>query len=189
MSGYSFIQRVSQLTTLSPEAQGWLGDHLQTFRFKKNELLLPEHRVCHYLYFICKGVVGGCYQVKEKEVCNWLAAEGNFATSYYSFIKRQPSFEIIECYEDCTVEAISYSDLQTMYTQFPESERAGRLILEEYYALLEERLHSIQFNTAAERYAGFAERRPDLVYRAPLGKIATYLGMKAETLSRIRANK
>jgi len=72
---------------------------------------------------------------------------------------------------------------------FPETERAGRLILEEYYARLEERLISIQFKSAKERYLTLLKNRPEIIQRAPLGRIASYLGMKQETLSRIRAEK
>ena len=188
MTSHSLISKVGELTPLSNEAIHWLSLNKETFVFKKNEILLSEKRLCNYLYFVCKGVLGGFYHNQQKEVCNWLAAEGDFATSYYSFITRQASYETIECYENAVVEAISHQHLMKMYQLFPETERAGRLILEDYYARLEERLMAIQFKTAQQRYLQFVEKRSDLAYRAPLGRIATYLGMKPETLSRIRAS-
>ena len=87
------------------------------------------------------------------------------------------------------MQAISYEKINTLYKLFPESERAGRLILEDYYSRLEERLISIQFKSAKERYDTLFEKRSEIIKRAPLGRIATYLGMKQETLSRIRAGK
>jgi hypothetical protein len=88
-----------------------------------------------------------------------------------------------------SAEALSYEHISAMYTLYPETERAGRLLLENYYLRLEERLMWIQFRTARERYDNLLLKRPEIVQRAPLGKVASYLGMKQETLSRIRAGK
>lgn len=181
------IKKLQDLSPLSAEALQWISSNLEEFTFKKNHIWLPEGKTCNYLYYINKGIAGGFYRMQEQEVCNWIALENDFATSYYSFISRQASYEIIECYEDTQVQAISSAKLNEMYRLFPETERAGRLILEEYYSRLEERLISIQFKSAKERYNQLLKNRPGIIQRAPLGRIATYLGMKQETLSRIRA--
>lgn len=183
------VSKILELTSLSDEAQQWLDAHLEVLSFKKNEVILQEGKVCNYLYFVNSGVIGGHYFSGENEVCNWIATEGDLATSYYSFISRTPSYEIIECFEACTLQAISESNVQRLYNLFPESERAGRLILEEYYSRLEERLIGIQFKSAKERYEALLDKRPEIVLRAPLGRVASYLGIKQETLSRIRAGK
>lgn len=183
------VSKILEMTSLSDEAQHWLDKHLEELSFKKNEVILQEGKVCNYLYFVNSGIIGGHYFSGENEVCNWIAAEGDLATSYYSFISRTPSYEILECFEPCVLQAISESNIQKMYSMFPETERAGRLILEEYYSRLEERLIGIQFKSAKERYDALLEKRPEIVLRAPLGRVASYLGIKQETLSRIRATK
>lgn len=183
------LQKINQLSSLSNEALLWLEKHLEEFEFSKNQTILEQHAICNYLYYIKSGIMSGYYHTEEKEVCNWLACENDFATSYYSFISRKPSYEIIECYEDTQVQAISYQHLNKLYELFPETERLGRLILEEYYSRLEERIIGIQFRSAKERYSNFFQKRPQLMNRAPLGRIASYLGMTQETLSRIRAEK
>jgi len=185
----NLVSTIQRLTPLSDEAMEWLSQHIEVFTFKKNEILLQQGKICHYLYFVKKGLLGAYYQLDDHEVCNWISMEGDFATSYYSFITRKPSYEIIECFEACEVEAIHFTTLHEMYSKFPASERTGRLILEDYYARLEERLISLQFKSAKERYAQLLEKRSDIILRAPLGRIASYLGMKQETLSRIRAGK
>lgn len=183
------VSKVLQLSELSPKAIDWFSGKIEVFSIKKNELLLASGKTCNYLYYIKTGIAGGYYTLEHKEVCNWIAAEGDFATSYYSFISRKPSHETIECFEDCLIEAISYAKINELYTLFPESERAGRLILEDYYSRLEERLISLQFISAKERYNLLHSKRPEIIKRAPLGRIASYLGMQQETLSRIRASK
>ena len=63
----------------------------------------------------------------------------------------------------------------------------GRLFTEKYYIRLEERVMSLQFQTAQERYNQIIKTNPRLIQRATLGHIASYLGITQETLSRIRA--
>jgi CRP-like cAMP-binding protein len=89
--------------------------------------------------------------------------------------------------EDCELIQISHYDLQNLYKKFPETERIGRIITENYYLKLEERFLNIQFRTAKERYQNLLTKNPALLQRASLGQIATYLGMSQETLSRTRA--
>ena len=183
------VEKIQNLSALSPGAVDWLKNNIEALSFKKNDLILKEGKVCNYLYYIKSGMAGGYYQTNDQEICNWIAGENDFATSYYSFISREASYESIACFENTEVQAISYEKINTLYKLFPESERAGRLILEDYYSRLEERLISIQFKSAKERYDALFEKRPEIMKRAPLGRIATYLGMKQETLSRIRAGK
>jgi CRP-like cAMP-binding protein len=181
------MTKITTLSPLSTEAVVWLKKQIEHFTFKKNEAIIREGSTCNYLYFINKGLLCGYYITDTKDVCNWIAKELDFATSYYSFISREPSYEYITCLENCTVEAISHQSLHQLYTLFPESERAGRLLLEEYYSRLEERLISMQFKSAKARYEQLFKSRPDIFNRAPLGKVASYLGMSQETLSRLRA--
>jgi CRP-like cAMP-binding protein len=185
----NLISKIQQLTGLSSEAEDWLLNNIKQLTCKKNEIILHEGNICNNLYFVESGLLGGYYIFDNYEICNWISAESDFATSYYSFISRQPSYETIECFENSVIQAISYDCIMDLYKRFPETERAGRLILENYYLRLEERLISIQFKPVRERYDQLGKARPEILKRAPLGRIATYLGMKQETLSRIRAEK
>ncbi|MFN7312975.1 MAG: Crp/Fnr family transcriptional regulator [Bacteroidota bacterium] len=183
------IHHLQQLTTISNGAIDWLKQHTEEFTFKKNEIILPEGKTCNHLYYVVNGLVGSYYVIEDHEVCNWIAMEEDMATCYYSFISREPSYETIVAFEPTTLHAVSYHTIQALYNQFPETERAGRLILENYYSRLEERLISIQFKSAKERYDMLFNKRPEIFNRAPLGRVATYLGMKQETLSRIRSER
>lgn len=185
----SLVNHISKLTPISEYALNWIKQHTEEFIFKKNEIILNEGKVCDHLYYVVNGLVGSYYIIDDQEVCNWIAMEEDMATCYYSFISREPSYETIVAFENCTVQSISYHHIQELYKKFPETEKAGRLILENYYSRLEERLISIQFKTAKERYDVLFNKRPEIFNRAPLGKIATYLGMKQETLSRLRSGK
>ncbi|PBQ34780.1 cyclic nucleotide-binding protein [Sphingobacteriaceae bacterium] len=161
---------------------------MQSRKIKKGEQLLDINQACNYLYFIDKGILRGHYFLETKEITNWFAQENEFATCFYSFIAKKPSVEGIQALENSEITQISYSALQTLYSTFPETERAGRIITETYYLKLEERLLSIQFKSAKERYQNLLETKPSIVKRAAMGQIATYLGISQETLSRMRAD-
>jgi CRP-like cAMP-binding protein len=89
--------------------------------------------------------------------------------------------------EETDLIKIPYASLQGLYKNYPETERVGRILTENYYIKLEERLLNIHFKTAKERYQTLLEKKPSLLQRASLGQIASYLGISQETLSRIRA--
>lgn len=181
-----FLERISQLTSLSEQAYEQANSYLETFNHRKGDVLIAAGRVCNHLYFIRSGIVRGYYHTEKKDITNSIALSGDVITSFYSFITRKASYETLECVEDSEVQAISHNRLHSLYDRFPEIERAGRLILEDYYSRLEERVVSIQFKSAKERYDQLFKTRPALMRHVPLGYIASYLGITQETLSRIR---
>jgi CRP-like cAMP-binding protein len=155
----------------------------------KNTILIKEGERCRNLFFIKKGLLRGFYYDQGKEITHWFTKEEEFGTSFYSFITNEPSSETIETLEDCELVQIAHADLQKLYSDFPETERIGRIITETYYIDLEERFLNIQFKSAKERYQNLIAKNTSLIQRAPLGQIATYLGITQETLSRVRAEK
>ncbi len=181
------IKEISLVTNLSKGAIEFIQKNIEVFSYKKGNTILQDGEVCNYLYFITTGMLRGYYYSEAKEITNWVAIENDFATSFYSFISRKRSYENVEALEESIVEALSYNKLRELYSLFPETEKVGRIILENYYLRLEERVISIQFKSAKERYDSFFENRPEVIRRAPLGCIASYLGITQETLSRIRA--
>lgn len=185
----SIINQIEPIVVLSEQAKGFIKKRIKNFQFKKGEMVLEQNKTCNFLYLVTSGMLRGYYYSNDKEVTNWLAIENEFCTSFYSFLSNAPSYERIEAIENTEVEAIHKDDLELLYKSFPETERVGRVILEQYYMRLEERVVYIQFKSAKERYEHFFTKRTELIKRAPLGCIASYLGITQETLSRIRAEK
>lgn len=185
----SLISKIKSLGQLSFEAENFINSKIKVVTFKKSDEVLLLNNRCEFIYYIVSGMLRGYYFLDSKEVTNWIAAEDEFATSIYSFLSGSASYEHIEALENTKVEAISKTDLDELFLKFPETERAGRLLMENYYLRLEERILFIQFKTAKERYQYFFEKRKEVLKRAPLGCIASYLGITQETLSRIRAEK
>lgn len=181
------LQHLSHILSISKVLENEINSIVKEINVSKNTILVNHKERCRNLFFIQKGLVRGYYYDEGKEITNWFAQEEEFATSFYSFITNEPSTETIEALEDCQLIQISSNDLQELYKKFPETERIGRIITENYYIKLEERFLNIQFRSAKERYQNLLLKNPSLLQRASLGQIATYLGITQETLSRIRA--
>lgn len=182
-----FVTYLSSIVPISEQLKQKIITISKTISVKKGETLINKDERCDSLFFIEKGLLRGYYFEEDKEITNWFASETEFATCFYSFIANKPSFEYVQTLEDCELLELDYSSLQNLYTAFPETERMGRIITENYYIKLEERILNLQFKTAKERYQKFQNSKASLLQRVSLGQVASYLGISQETLSRIRA--
>ncbi len=182
----TLLSLIQQHHRLSAEAATAITAIAERIEANSGDFLIKEGAYCDKLFFIEQGGVRGFRNQEDQEVTFWFAFENSFVTSYYSFYSGKPSFENIQLLENSVLYALKLSDLHKLYDRFQEIERAGRLINEFYYVQLEERMFSMHFKTAKERYEQFIENNPQILQRVPLGMIASYLGITQETLSRIR---
>lgn len=180
------LQHIGHYHSLSEEAQQALQECFEKIVLGKHEFLLREGQVCRHLYFLEKGALRGFYNLEGKEVTHWFAFENDFVASLHSFITGEAAVENIQLIEGCVLWSISKDRLTELFDRFHEIERLVRIIYEKYYIRLEERFVNAQFKTAAERYQELLDQQPHIPERVSLGFIASYLGISAETLSRIR---
>lgn len=175
---------------LLPFTQTELDDilaHFEKESIKKNQILIHEGQISNKLYFVEKGIGRSYYLKKDgKEVTQWFFGEGNFMASADSFFQQTPSFYYLEVIEDSIVYTITKEKLDLLMANYRKMETAVRLLTIEILTKFVLKLNSIQFQTVRERYDYMLNEFPDISYRAPLGQIASYLGMTQETLSRLR---
>ncbi len=179
--------------SIVPLPEPVMQDVLQSFEkisLPKNTQILSQGKTCKYLYFIEKGL-GRSYYINEKgkDVTVWFFSDQNIMVSVESFFQQKSSLYQMELLEDSQLYRISYSDLHKLFDKYHEMERFGRLVAIQLLSNLVEKLNAIQFQTAKQRYQFLIQKYPDIAYRAPLGHIASYLGITQETLSRIRAEQ
>jgi len=182
-----WIDTLNQTLKMSVEAQEALSNAMKSIEIEKDGYLVNEGQICRKLFFIEKGCVRGFYYKDGKEISHWFGFEGDFVTSFNSFIQQKSSFEYLQSIENSTFWSISYSKLYELYDQYPEIERVGRITCEQYYIRLEERYVGSQFQTASDRYGNLVTHNPGILQRVPLGYIASFLGISQETLSRVRS--
>jgi CRP-like cAMP-binding protein len=106
--------------------------------------------------------------------------------NYESFLPQNPSSKIIQALEDSVVYVISYTDLQLLYGNVREGERFGRLAIEAVFIQLLKDISSFYTETPEVRYDRFIKNHADLQQRISQYHIASFVGVKPQSLSRIR---
>lgn len=175
-----------QMVQIDDEAWQSLSEKLVRKTFKKKELLLEEGKVCKEIGFIVKGSFRYYQTLDGEEITTFFSFENNWTSAYSSFLTRQPSNTSIEAMENSEVLIISYDTLQSLYKQYPSIEKFGRLMAEYLVTCLDERLRSMLLKTPEERYLSVLQNNNEYFERVPLHYVASFLGIKAESLSRIR---
>lgn len=159
-------------------------------RLKKRGFILQEGEVCRSYAF----VVEGCLRMYEMDADGvehnlQFAQENEWIVDIGSFHAEKPSSLFIEALEPSTVVCIEHADLLHLYTQHPKFDRNFRVIIEDQFVELQQRLLRRNASSAEQRYAHFVEQHPALAARVPGVHIASYLGVTPEFLSRLRAKK
>jgi CRP-like cAMP-binding protein len=183
------IQNLNFITPLSSRIEDRLNEYLVEEQFPKKHLLVSEGQTARRIYFINRGFARAYFYRDDKEFTGWFMGTGDFMISVYSFFTQKPAVENIELLEDSTLVSLTWAQLQNIYADFPEFNYVGRLITEKYYMMSEERAILHRTLSAAERYKVLLKTYPQVMQKARLGQIASYLDMSQETLSRIRASR
>ncbi len=174
---------------LSQASQKILLEACSILQIKKNDILQPIGHTCKTIYFIKKGIARIYYYKDGVDITECFAAENNIIARVESLFSGKPSRKAIQVLEDSEIVAISAIRLFQLYDAFPQIERLFRKIFESAYVDTVNRIESIQFHTAEERYAALLHDMPEIVKRVSLKYIASYLGITQVSLSRIRAKK
>lgn len=158
-----------------------------TRRFlKKGEFLLKAGQVCQHISFINRGALRVFWEVDGEEITKHFFFEHEYATEYISFLTRQPSTISILVCEDAEFVEIHYDDVQRLYAAYPVWQKYGRLMAEHLFLVLADRSHQLLYSTPEKMYLRLLEEKPHFIERMPQQHIASYLGIKPESLSRIR---
>ena len=160
---------------------------LQSHSLQKGAHFITMGQQCRHIALIEKGYLR-TYHLDESanEVTTEFHQPINFCGSYYSFYTQQPSFEVIEAITDCQLYLISYNALQQLYKESFLINVFGRRILETACVERDLRLKKMMHLSAKEKYDWFLYNYPEVYKIANLGHIASFLGIKPETLSRVR---
>jgi len=173
--------------TLSPVGIQALASILVPIKIAKGELLFNEGQVCNAMYFVDRGMVRQFYYKNGKDVTEHFSYEGRIVFCIESFLKQEPSRLFVETLENSFLYAIPYEDLHVMMSHNSEIQMLYQKILEHALISSQEHADSQRFENAAERYERLLVNKPEIILRAPMLHIASFLQMTPETLSRVRS--
>jgi CRP-like cAMP-binding protein len=160
---------------------------LDIFRsIKKGTTLLKEGQKSKDSYFVLKGCIRTYYVLDSEEKTTAFYTEMEALTPP-CVISKTPSEYYVSCIED-TILTVSNSDMEVeINSKFPKFETICRILSEELLA--KQRIDFDEFKTSSpeQRYLNLIQKRPDLLQRVPQHQLASYLGIKPQSLSRLRA--
>jgi CRP-like cAMP-binding protein len=164
-----------------------LKDKLIRKEHKAKSIIIGEGIIADCVYFIEKGLLRTYYLQDGKEVNTYFACNGQFITSYSSFISQTPSIEYLETIEKSIVHSISFTTMTELYKIASKFEKLGRILAEKNYLCVIDRTRKMQVMTAKQKYLDFIHSYDKrIVQRVPQHQIASYLGIAPESLSRVR---
>ena len=153
---------------------------------KKNDFFINEYEIAHEIAFTSSGYLRVYYSYDGDEITRDITPLHSFVTALPSYISHTPSFEIISAITDCELIIIQKKDLDSLYDTYPNWERFGRLIIEEMFVESQNRIYSFITEPAADRYKKLMKNHPDMIKEVPLKYLADFIGIKLQSLSRLR---
>lgn len=183
----SLKKQILAIASFSEKEIETIDNCFQYENFTAKEFLSEMRKTSSKIFFIVEGLARVYYLKDGKEITTYLSCDDGFIASYSSFINQSVSFENIQCIEDCEVLSITFEKMQFLYNEIPNWERVGRILAEQNYLCMADRVLKLQMIPAKEKYQTFLASAPaKIIQRTPLNYIASFLGITPESLSRIR---
>lgn len=161
-------------------------DHTEIRTFKKGTHLLRPGQIARLSYQNFQGCVREYHIVDGEERTTEFYTEGQSISSTFSSLQDAPVNHYWECVEDCTLSVITSHMEKEMFRRFPRLERMCRVATEIQLGEMRERMSYLIYSTPQERYLQLLNTRPELLDRVPQYQLASFIGVKPESLSRIR---
>lgn len=159
---------------------------LQLKKYSAEDIFLKEGQVSECIGFVSKGIFRMYYRSERKDVNYNFFAEGQFVVDYESYLRNKPTTFVIQALEDSEIYTFSKVHFLNQFQNSHAWERFGRLITEYAFLKSRDRIKEMLFMNAEQRYLKFTDQYKGLYDRLPLYHIASYLGIDAASLSRIR---
>ena len=149
-------------------------------------MILSEGEVCKDLLYVAKGMTRQFYFKNGKELTEHMSVEGGIVMCIESLFKEEPTRLQIEALEPTWVFAMPKARLEEVALHNVNIQILYRKILEESLIVSQVHADLVRFETSQDRYQKMCKIMPQVILRAPLIYIASYLQMTPETLSRVR---
>lgn len=179
------LKYLSKYLPITKELEEAINESSFIKSYQKGTLLLEKGKISNECYFIIKGCIRSFYiKNGEEKTTEFYTEEQAVTPTVYGM--KIPSEYYIECLEN-TIVGVGTPDLEKeIYQKFPQIESLNRALGEVIMAKYQDSFAEFKMASPEERYLKLLKNRPDLFQRVALHQIASYLGIKPESLSRIR---
>lgn len=187
MTNYSkLLEHLRMLTPLEETEEKFILESFSPLQLKKGEFFLESGQINHHVGYLANGLIRYFVYKDIEESTFEFTKEGEFIADYQSFNEHTPSVQNIQAIEDCDVLVIGFKDVQRFFNWSENGNLIGRMIIEHRFNVMVNQLLAIYMQSHEDRYRSFVDNYADLASRIPQYLIASYVGVKPESLSRIR---
>lgn len=179
----SFLHNFS---IFKPDALEDLKNYWEYCIIPKNEMVVIPGKICGYIYFICRGAVKHFTQDDNGQHIVEFKTDCNFFTGLKSFNNQVPAEDGYICTKNTYALRISHKKYTQLITKYPASKKLFSDFSEKTILNILNRLASFQSTDAKGRYELMLSQHPDVFEKFTMQDISNYLGIKAETLSRLK---
>ena len=182
------IQYLNTIVQLSAEESEEFSSSLNPLWLKKGEVFLEYGRISSRIAFIQEGILEMTYSDGSNEKILDFLLPNSFATNYESFLLNSPSEVQISAIKESSLLCFEKSSLEKLYNKSVNFQKIGRILAEKYYLDIIDRIRS-QYQTPKIRYDKLRQTNPEVIQQIPQYKIASYLDVTPEWLSKLRSKK
>ncbi len=179
---------MNDLLATLPQAERELFDAICVPKhFEKGQILIKEGATANRMFFLEEGWCRSYFIKDGDDITDFFFFEGFFATDYASFCGNRPSQLNLVCEEDVKALVIDKEALENMYRTHHSFSEIGRKMAEYSFLQIEERMRLLHTENLEIKYHWMIQNFPEVFQRVPQYHIASFLGVKPQSLSRIRA--
>jgi CRP-like cAMP-binding protein len=181
-----FSNHFAKYSALSESEIKAIHDSMIIKHFSKDDFLIREGQVMIDTYFVLQGCVRQYKLVDGNEITTHFFTEEQWIISTGDISGNEPSADYLICCEDTVVSVGNEESARKIFENFPRFESIARSILQDVLFEQQKMLSSFLTQTPEQRYINLQKSRPDILQRVSQYHIASYIGVKPESLSRIR---
>ena len=173
--------------TLSVEALHAFANILVPMKVLRGHKLVDEGDECNSMFYVERGMVLQYYKKNNPTVTEHISHEGDMVICIESYFLREPSRIVASTIEPSVVYGIPRDAMETLASHTFEVCKLIFAIYQRSLIISQRKADVLRFETAKERYIRTMRENPEIIRRAPLHNVASFLQMTPETLSRVRA--
>lgn len=182
-----FFESISSIMEMTEIDKKLCYQYFEPVKIAKRTKVEDRNQVPQHQYFVVSGIMRNYFHNAAGDaITTDLNYAPRFFTSYNNFVNRAVSNEIIECVTDCELLRIKRDDVDILFEESVILKEFTISYLEKVFYEERARIEELTTLTAEQRYLKLLDKAPNIFLHVPLQHIASYLGIKPETLSRIR---
>lgn len=124
----------------------------------------------------------------DKDMTEHISCEGHVVFCIDSYFHGTPTHLLVEALEHTIIWEMPRDRMEALADTNPDLAYLYRRFIEDSLILSQTKADILRFESAKDRYTKLLQLFPEIIRRAPLTYVASYLQMSLETLSRVRAS-